>query len=325
VAAQVTLSLLLLIGAGLFIHSLRNLKNLGPGFPTESLLAFSVDPGLNGYDTPRGRLFWSRLSDEIKTMSGVREVGLAAVRILSDDEWDSSTKVEGYSFKPGEAAHPYMNAISPGYFATLGVPILAGRDFRSSDSAMIHHSSPDIEVPTVVIVNEKFAKTYFAGGNALGHHVGFGSDPNTKTDMEIVGVVKDTKYTALRDEVPVQMFIPYMATPFSGEMTVYVRATLPPEQMFSAFRAKLRDLDRNLPLYGVRTLDQQVSAGHHRTLWRDGVHGGAPHARNRSAHGAGRVPKRRDLAGDARSSNAGRDRTGGRIGGVARAHPFCPS
>ena len=260
VAAQVTLSLLLLIGAGLFIHSLRNLKNLGPGFPTESLLAFSLDPGLNGYDTARGKLFYSRLSDEIKSMSGVREVGLAAMRILSDNEWDSSTKVEGYSFKPGEAAHPYMNSISPGYFAALGVPIIAGRDFRSSDSAMLQHSNPDIQVPAVVMVNEKFAKTYFAGGQAIGHHVGFGSDPNTKTDMEIIGVVKDTKYTNLRDEIPVQMFIPYMATPFSGDMTVYVRTTLPPEQMFSAFRAKVHDLDQNLPLYWMRTLDQQVSA-----------------------------------------------------------------
>jgi predicted permease len=258
VAAQVTLSLLLLVGAGLFIRSLRNLSNLGPGFPTENLAAFSVDTSLNGYDTNKAKNFYRRLTEEIKGIPGVQEVGLAAERILTDNEWDSSVKVEGHSFKPGEAAHPYMNAISPGYFAALGVPILTGRDFRSNDNATIHH--PPFDVPTVVMVNEKFAKTYFADGNAIGHHVGFGSDPDTKTDMEIIGVVKDIKYTTLRDEIPVQMFIPFFASPFVNEMAVYVKAALPPEQMFSALKAKVRDLDPNLPLYNIKTLEQQVSA-----------------------------------------------------------------
>lgn len=260
VAAQVTLSLLLLVGAGLFIRSLRNLTNLGPGFPTENLIAFSIDPGLNGYDVKRSKSFYSRLTEEIKAIPGVKETGLAAQRILTDNEWDSAIKVEGFSFKPGEAAHPYMNSISPGYFAALGVPLLAGRDFRPNDTETVPHPAPKFDVPTVVIVNEKFAKTYFPGGNAIGHYVGFGSDPDSKTDMQIIGVVKDIKYTSLRDEIPVQMFIPYLATPFVNEMTVYVKAGLPPEQLFAALRAKVHDLDANLPLYGIRTLDQQISA-----------------------------------------------------------------
>jgi predicted permease len=258
VAAQVTLSLLLLVGAGLFLRSLRNLTNLGPGFPTGNLIAFSIDPGLNGYDSNKAKIFFRRLTEEIQGIPGVRETGLAAEQILTDNEWDSAVKVEGFSFKPGEAAHPYMNSISPGYFAALGVPVLAGRDFRQNDTAMVHH--PPFDVATVVMVNEKFAKKYFPGGNAVGHHVGFGSDPDTKTDMEIIGVVKDIKYTAVRDEIPVQMFIPYMATQFVTDMTAYVRATLPPEQLFSALRAKVHDLDSNLPLYNIRTLDQQISA-----------------------------------------------------------------
>jgi predicted permease len=258
VAAQVTLSLLLLVGAGLFIRSLHNLTNLGPGFPTENLAAFSIDTSLNGYDANKAKNFYRQLMEEIRGISDVKEVGLAAERILTDNEWDSSVKVEGHSFKPGEAAHPYMNSISPGYFATLGVPILAGRDFRSNDNATVHH--PPFDVPTVAMVNEKFAKTYFADGNAVGHHVGFGSDPDTKTDMEIIGVVKDIKYTSLRDEIPVQMFIPFFSSPFVNEMTVYVKSALPPEQVFSALRAKVREQDANLPLYNIRTLDQQISA-----------------------------------------------------------------
>ena len=116
-------------------------------------------------------------------------------------------------------------------------------------------------MPTVVIVNEKFAKTYFADGNAIGRHVGFGSDPDTKTDMEIIGVVKDIKYTTLRDEIPVQMFIPYHSQPVCRTRWRYtLKPPCPPEQMFSALRAKVRDLDANLPLYSMRTLDQQISA-----------------------------------------------------------------
>ncbi len=260
VAAQVTLSLLLLVGAGLFIRSLHNLTNLGPGFATENLIAFSIDPSLNGYDANKAKVFYRRLTDEIRGVPGVRDVSLASVRILTDNEWDSSVKVEGHSFKPGESAHPYMNDISPGYFATLGVPILAGRDFRFMDDATIPHPPFPFNVPSVVIVNEKFAKSYFADGNAIGHHVGFGSDPDTRTDMEIIGVVKDIKYTTLRDEIPVQMFTPYIASPFVNEMAVYVKAALPAEQMFSVLRAKVRDLDANLPLYNIRTLDQQISA-----------------------------------------------------------------
>ncbi len=261
VVAQVTLSLLLLVGAGLFIRSLQNLRGLGPGFPTANLVAFTLDPSLNGYDAPKSKVFYRRLADELAAIPGVQNVGLAGVRILTDNEWDSGVIVEGHGSRGREKAQPYMNSIGPGYFATLGVPILAGRDFTFQDTETIQHGEkPDDKVTRVVIVNDKFAKQFFPGGRALGHHVGFGSDPNTKTDMEIVGVIKDIKYTTLRDEIPIQMFVPYVADPNVSEMTVYVRSTLDGSQMFSAIRAKVRGLDADLPLYGIRTLDQQISA-----------------------------------------------------------------
>jgi len=110
------------------------------------------------------------------------------------------------------------------------------------------------------MVNEKFAKRFFgSAGNALGRHVGFGIDPNTKIDMEIAGVVKDIKYTSLRDEIPIQMFIPYMANDYVGGMTVYLRTSVDPAQILTAARGKVRTLDSNLPLYGARTVDQQIS------------------------------------------------------------------
>jgi predicted permease len=154
-----------------------------------------------------------------------------------------------------------MNSIGPGYFATLGVPILAGRDFTDKDNQKQQHGDkPDDTAPLVVMVNEKFAKRFFgSAGNALGRRVGFGNDPGTKTDMEIVGVVKDIKYTSLRDEIPIQMFVPYLADMMGTGMTAYVRTVMNPEQFFSAVRSKVRGLDANLPLYAMRTMDDQIS------------------------------------------------------------------
>jgi ABC-type antimicrobial peptide transport system permease subunit len=109
-------------------------------------------------------------------------------------------------------------------------------------------------------VNEKFARRFFGSvDKAVGRHVGFGIDPGTKTDMEIVGVVKDIKYTSLRDEVPVQMFEPYLANNFPSGMTVYVRTTMAPEPFFTLARTKVRELDSNVSVYGMRSMDEQIS------------------------------------------------------------------
>ncbi len=260
VVAQVSLSLLLLVGAGLFIRSLRNLRDLGPGFPTSNLVSFNLDPSMNGYGTEKAKLFYGQLADALKSVPGVDSVGLAAKLILDGSEWDNWITVEGYRPKPNEIPNAYMNSIGPGYLKTLGVPIVAGRDFTSKDTAMVLHHAPDNRVPAVTLVNEKFARRYFgSASNALGRRVGFGTDPNTKVDMEIVGVFKDIKYTDLREAIPVQMCTPYMASDYVGDMTVYLRTAVVPEQLFPAIRAKIRSLDSNLPVYGMRTTEEHIS------------------------------------------------------------------
>ena len=261
VAVQVMLSLLLLIGAGLFIRSLRNLRDMGPGFASGNLVAFEVDPSLDGYNSDRCKLFYRRLTAELGAIPGARSVGIAMVRILQGNESDSWLTVEGYHPKATETPDAYMNWIGPGYFATLGVPILAGRDFTERDTQSVQHGEKaDDTEPRVIIVNEKFAKQFFgSAANAVGRHAGFGIDPGTKTDMEIIGVVKNIKYTNLRDDVPVQLFEPYMAINYVSGMTVYVRTALNPDQLFSAVRSKVRGLDSNVPLYGLRSMDEQIS------------------------------------------------------------------
>jgi len=264
VVVQVTLSLLLVIGAGLFARSLGNLRNLGPGFPAENLVGFEIDPSYSGYSVDRLKVFYPQLLDALASIPGVRSTGLASQRILEDDEWDSSMTVEGFT-PPTPDAHPepFMNEISPNYFATLGVPILAGRDFRPTDNHEIKHR-PDAPAdrgwePATVMINETFAKKYFVGRNPVGFHIGFGSDPGTPTDMEIIGVVKDIKYTNLRDEIPPQAYLPYLGSRYVGGMVIYVRTVGDPDQLMAGIRSKVRDLDSNLPVFYLRTEETQIS------------------------------------------------------------------
>ena len=259
VVAQVTLSLLLLIGAGLFLRSLNNLRNLGPGFPVDRLVGFELDPTLNGYNTDHAKAFYQRLNESLGALPGVQSVALASLRILADNDWESTMTIEGYTPQAGTHPEPYMNMISPNYFATLGVPVVAGRDFTIKDTQLVQPDpDPTHAEPSTVIINEKFAKRYFAGRNPIGLHLGFGSDPGTKTPMEIIGVVKDIKYMNLRDEIPEQAFVPYLSSPYVAQMVVYVRTSRDPDQLFPAMRAKVRELDPNVPVYAMRTTDDQI-------------------------------------------------------------------
>ena len=261
VVVQVTLSLLLLVGAGLFLRSLANLRNLGPGFSPERLVAFQIDPSLNGYSPERLKVFYPQLSDALTSVPGVRAVGLASMRILEDNEWDSGVSVEGFTpAKPDEHAQPYMNSISPGYFATLGVSIIAGRDFTMNDRQVVKHGPEDWNwSPTTVMINEKFAKKYFPGRNPIGMHLGFGTDPGTPTDMEVIGVVKDFKYTNLRDEIPEQAYVPYLGDRFLTGMTIYVRTNGDPSQLMSTVRSTVRDIDSNVPVYALQTTELTIN------------------------------------------------------------------
>src|SRR5450755_4151408 len=249
VAAQVSLSLLLLIGAGLFIRSLSNLKDLDPGFRTANLVGFAVDPPMNGYKPDRALDFYRRLRDGIDALPGVESSSLAIIPVLSGDEWDSSMAVEGFQHKPTEAPDPHMQFISPDYFKTMNVPILLGRDFRMTDGK---------GAPQVCIVNEKFARRFFKDGLAVGRHIGMGGDPGTKLDIEIIGVARDTKYESMRDEVPLEVYRPYHQMEFVLGIYAYVRTARQPEQAFWSIRQVVNNLDPNLPVFQMKTIESQM-------------------------------------------------------------------
>jgi predicted permease len=249
VAAQVTLSLLLLIGAGLFLRSLANLRLLNPGFRTSNLVQFSIAPGSVGYDAARARAFYQRLEERLQRLPGVSGAGLAQMPVLTGNEWDNYITIEGYQAKPGEDMDPHFNAVSPGYFAAMGIHVLAGRGFAAKD---------DFAAPKVAVVNASFARRYFGDGVAVGRRIGQGSDPGTPTDTEIVGVVNDTRYEGLRDEMPRLVYLCSAQRRGIYSQNVYVRTERDPAQAFAAIRGAVRGLEANLPLAGMKTVDRQL-------------------------------------------------------------------
>ena len=185
-----------------------------------------IDPGLSGYKSER-----------------------AEASVLRGWEWDSTVKVEGHQAKQGESMSPHVNILAPGYFHTMGIKLLAGRDFDERDAKTSGKK---------VLINDKMAKTYFPKGDAVGRHIGWGGDPGTKTDVEIIGVVSDTKYEGFRDETPRIVYRGYSQKGWASDMAGYVRTSLPPEQMFNVVRSIVHDLDPKLPIYDMRALEQQL-------------------------------------------------------------------
>ena len=263
VVAQVTISVLLLISAGLFIRTLRNLRLLDLGITPESMIAFNVSPAVSGYAPERIPPFYKALVERIGAEPGVQSVAFASFGLLEGNEWDSTVTVEGYQTAQGEFVNPYCNSISAGYFKTLGVPILRGREFDARDEGAAPAVPPNTNDGrgngySHVIVNESFAKKYFGDRDPIGRHIGFGGNPGTPTPLEIVGVVRDTKYTGVRDEIPRTLFFPLLEERTPSSAVVYVRTTADPAAGFSAARRVVRDLDASIPVYNLRTLERQI-------------------------------------------------------------------
>jgi putative ABC transport system permease protein len=246
VTAQVALSFLLLFGAGLFVRSLQNLKTTDTGVQLENLITFQLSPALSGYDDNRGQLFYQQLLDRLRSAPGVKSAALASVAILAGDEWDSSMSVEGYKFKDGEDMQAFMNAFSPGYFETMNIPLLEGRDFRISDAK---------RESTVAIVNRRFADHFFPGKSALGKHIGFGGGPNAKLNIEIIGVVANALYEGPREGVRRQVFIPNWG---KNSAAFYVRTQTPSTTASAVVRNEVKQLDPAMPLYEMKTVEGQL-------------------------------------------------------------------
>jgi predicted permease len=246
VAAQVALSFLLLFGAGLFVRSLQNLQTTDTGVSLDNLVTFQVAPSLNGYDNTRTNQFYEQLLERLRAAPGIRSAGLAAVPILAGDEWDSTMSVEGHQAADGEDMQAFMNALSPGYFETMRIPMLEGRDFRPLDIK---------EQTTVAIVNQRFAEHFFKGTSAIGRRLGWGQGPESKLTIEIIGVVADSLYEGPREGVRRQVFVPKWG---NGSAALYVRAQTTSDTVYGVIRNEVKQADAAMPIYELKTLESQL-------------------------------------------------------------------
>ena len=246
VAAQVALSFLLLFGAGLFVKSLQNLRTIDTGVTLDNLVTFQIAPALSGYDRERGTLLYQQILERLRAAPGVRSAGVASVAILSGNEWDSSMSVEGHRPQDGEDMQAFMNALSPGYFETMRIPVQEGRDFRDSDAR---------ETATVAIVNRRFATHFFPKSTAIGKKLGFGVGPETKLNIEIIGVVADSLYEGPREGVRRQVFLPKWG---NSSGAFYVRTTEASAAAYGIIRREVRQSAATMPVYQLKTLQGQL-------------------------------------------------------------------
>ena len=247
VTAQIALSMALLVSAGLFIRSLANVSRVALGVKTENVVQFAISPELNGYTQPRMRALLARLEEELKAQPGVTGVTAGMVPLLSGNNWGSDVSVQGFKRDPDTDANARYNEVATDYFRTLGVPLIAGREFTTAD---------DSGAPRVAIVNQAFAKKFGLGRDAVGKLMGNGATDSLT--MTIVGLVQDAKYNSVKDTIPPQFFVPYRQADRVGGMTYYVRTAMAPEQVLRTIPPLVARLDPDLPVEELKTLPQQV-------------------------------------------------------------------
>src|SRR4029077_11219092 len=246
--AQIALSMALLVSAGLFTRSLFNISRIDLGLKADNVIVFGISPALNGYKPEQSRQLFERVEDELGALPGVTGVTSSTGAVLSGSNWGNNVSVEGHPSGPDTDMNSRVNETGPGYFATLGIPLLAGRDFTRGDA---------LAAPKVTIVNEAFAKKFNLGRNAVGKRMANKGD-NSPLTMEIVGLVKNAKYSDVKREIPPLFFSPYRQDENIGAIAFYVRTGGDPERFIPNIPKALARLDANLPVENLRTLPQQV-------------------------------------------------------------------
>jgi predicted permease len=249
VVAQVGLSLVLLIGAGLFARSLFNLKQISTGFRADHLLSFAVQPSLNGYNQARIRALYERLHDSVSALPQVRGVAMAEIQLLAGNIDMSGVVVPGYEPKEGESMSVRDNFIAPGYFSTIGIPLVSGRDFTKQDG-------PGAQ--KVAVINEQMARKYFGGENPIGRRFRYASAKKDDGAIEVVGVVKDSKQSDLRDTPEPFAYYPYAQHESIMRMTFYIRTSQGAAVLGPVLREEVRRADGNLPVFDMKTIEQQI-------------------------------------------------------------------
>jgi putative ABC transport system permease protein len=249
VSLQVGLSVLLLVGSGLFVRTMQNLRHVDTGINTSHLITFHVDPQLSGYAKEKIPALHQQILDTMATLPGVQSVGATTDQELGDMGHTGDVTVEGYTAPPDEDFPIEIPYVSANFFHAMQEPVLAGRSFTEDD---------DATHPLVGIVNESFAKHYFTNpAAAVGRRV-VGGDGKPGEYMTIVGVTRDAKHANLRDAVSPTLFSPLKQCKFAGQLYLYIRTATPPEQSFAMVRQAMKQIDPGLAVDEMRTMEEQI-------------------------------------------------------------------
>jgi predicted permease len=249
VAGQIGLSLLLLTGAGLFTSSLLNLLRNDVGFQTGRLVAFQINPGLSGYGPPAAVAFFRDLQQRLEAIPGVQKAARAEFAPFAGMQWGNGILAPGTRTASDKYAYGTENSVSANYFETMGIPLLAGREFNEGDNS---RSSK------VLILSANFARFLYENQNPIGRRVHMGSND---TDLEIVGVVQDSKYSDVREKPPRFLYVPYEQgeADFLTESAFFVRSRGPEAGVMNGIRAVVKQMDANVPVEKLRTMKQAIS------------------------------------------------------------------
>jgi putative ABC transport system permease protein len=250
-ASQIALTVVLLAAAGLFAHSLLNLNRQDLGVRPDHVLQFSISPELIGYTPQQSVVLVERIRKNLESLPGVRAASASEIPMLASSNSSSNITVQGYKEQENENMDVDQNFVGPDFLSAMGAALLSGREIHESDTAT---------APNVAVVNEKFVQRFFAGREPIGQHFGFGGGDDVHLDVEIVGVVKDSKNVDLRQAVEPYVLVPYSHSSHFGNATFYVRTNQDPVSLASAVRKTVRDNDEKLSVFDLRTLTAQVDA-----------------------------------------------------------------
>jgi macrolide transport system ATP-binding/permease protein len=245
VVLQVTLSFLLLVGTTLLMQSLHKIRTTSPGFSTTHVFNTWIPLAAAGYDAPRAKIFQDEFIQRVRALPGVEAAAYARIVPLGYQSYSSTPiAVDGYEPQPNEQPSAEYNEVSPGYFVTLGIPLISGREFTDAD---------DENAARVAIVNQTMVTRYWRGQNPIGQRL------QVKNDwVRVVGVATDSKYSSLRENPEPFFYVP-LRQYFDLEPAIHIRTTEPLQTVQSALIREVRELDPNLPLFEMITLEEQVN------------------------------------------------------------------
>jgi putative ABC transport system permease protein len=251
VGVQIALSVLLLGAAGLFVHTLDNLRNQSVGFDISRLATFNLDPTSSGYGEDRTPQVITSALDALNRIPGVSSAAATTDAELAGDTNTDGFTIEGYKFGEDEKSNIEAPHVTAGYFATLRQPLLLGREFTAADARIS---------TKVAVVNLSFAQKYLGSPQkALGHLLTDEGGPNAKPDTTIVGVVGDIRHADLRTEIGPAVYRPYLQLKHPTGVQIYVQTTQPPEVVQASIRRTIHDLDPTLVIDGLRTMEAQTA------------------------------------------------------------------